>query len=372
MTRHRVRSYGAYDGTAGIYPNLVSRDGLIGRSSIWDEVERIKRDQPLTVSHLHTEGGILNFKIKFTTGSIKEATNFPIGYFATPRSITRVADPDQPSNAYLGTLLIARTNPSRPVVDLPVSIAELRELPDLVRSAGTNLIKKAASGNLKWEFGVKPLISDIKGLLEFQKRFDNRRKLFEKLREKPICRKVKLYESVVADSSFTGTVTTNSSPTTIQCSHRRVRKSTDRKVWGYVYWYPDPTFKKEVWSNDDLARAARRAVLGLTIDFKTAWELIPWSWLVDWYSNVGDWLLANRSLIPVRYRTPRLCYHYISSETFAMSNNNWLGPLGGLTTSVMTEKFRTPTSASLPSAYIPMLTARQIGILGSLAVLRGR
>jgi hypothetical protein len=37
-----------------------------------------------------------------------------------------------------------------------------------------------------------------------------------------------------------------------------------------------------------------KAVLGIGLDpgniSSAAWEAIPWSWLIDWFANVGEYL----------------------------------------------------------------------------------
>lgn len=59
---------------------------------------------------------------------------------------------------------------------------------------------------------------------------------------------------------------------------------TIQKVWfsaRFRYWIPD--IGSIQWK-----RRAKLAYFGLMPSPSMVWELTPWSWLVDWFSNAGD------------------------------------------------------------------------------------
>jgi hypothetical protein len=91
-----------------------------------------------------------------------------------------------PSDNLLLSEALARTNPNRVDTNVPVFFAELRELPRMLKDWGDDVLKlysraflksgaltqvprHVARKTLEWEFGVKPLISDLVGMLNFQK-----------------------------------------------------------------------------------------------------------------------------------------------------------------------------------------------------------
>jgi hypothetical protein len=57
-----------------------------------------------------------------------------------------------------------------------------------------------------------------------------------------------------------------------------------------MYWLP-PSLKGEDNLSSILALADR---FGLTISPELLWELTPWSWAVDWFTNTGD-VISNIS-----------------------------------------------------------------------------
>lgn len=119
----------------------------------------------------------------------------------------------------------------------------------------------------------------------------------------------------------------------------------------------------------DMRALARKAVLGLTFDGSSAWQLIPWTWLTDWCLNIGDWFRANRNIIPAQLESCSVLKHTRSEYISAP----WSTPYGSVTMSlsegraIAEDKERIPASP-IPIAHFPFLSGNQLGILGSLAV----
>lgn len=265
------------------------------------------------------------------------------------------------------------TNPSRPAVDLPIAILELKDLPDLVRDFGRGLLKRFADGNLRYQFAVKPMLSDLKKLLNFVESIDKQQQILDGFGKGAVIRKATIFRGSAQTSPNTISVV-HSSPSELQMSARNVLNTTNVHRWGYVLWTPDvPKFSQITGDKEYARRLARDIALGLTLDASTAWELMPWSWLVDWFSNMGDWIASKRSLIPVYPGTPSICTEWRSQQVWSNTNN-----AAGIKHDTFTfvrnsiTKRREKASAFFPSASLPLLTVRQTGILSSLAVLRSR
>jgi hypothetical protein len=267
--------------------------------------------------------------------------------------------PDQPSDALLAADLLARTNPSRPVVDLPIAIYELKDMPGLLRDEGNKIFRGLAAGHLANQFAIAPLISDLTSLMNFSDEVAKRQRELERLVSGGLRRKRDLWAgsstagplSIIAQSGDNVTVTL------------RVDKATQRKVWGYVVWTPDnPKLMK-----GDMRAIARKAVLGLTVDFSTAWNAIPWSWLVDWCSNVGDILIAKRNIVGASHGPVQLM---TQTTTTAVARQD---PITGFVTpggwKEVSKQRRTVAYVPV-DVQLPILNLRQLSILGSIGVTR--
>lgn len=71
--------------------------------------------------------------------------------------------------------------------------------------------------------------------------------------------------------------------------HYTLSTKIERVTRGYVIYE---------YEADPLGDPLRR--FGITHPLSTLWELMPWSFVVDWFINVGDWLLALESKVGVK------------------------------------------------------------------------
>ncbi len=267
-----------------------------------------------------------------------------------------------PSDAELASELLARTNPSRANVDIPVFIGELWDLPDLVRKAGGSLLRRIAAGNLKYQFGIRPLVSDLLDMLNFVDLTDKRMRELKALQASGIRRTRTLYKNGQYDS---GNRTTQSSPTALRTWHAYTTV-TVVTVRGHVKWFPTGDFPT---TDAKIRSLARKAVLGLTLDGATAWELIPFSWLADWFSNIGSLMQAGRNIVPATPSTPQIMVHTVTESKLRKTYESSKYPLYGDYTETLETKTRRSSPASF-DAHLPLLSLRQLSILGSLAVLK--
>lgn len=220
---------------------------------------------------------------------------------------------------------------------------------------------KLGGANLSYHFGWKPLISDLLTLAMFQTLVDKRVKELKALSKRASTRKRDVFSESITNVrkgyvlSSLGGVTQSADVTT----------TTSVRKWGYARWQittPLPTTEAEMLA------LARRATLGLYVSPATFWELLPWTWLIDWCSNVGDLLNAGRNIVGASPSACMVCRHLRSESDFKML------PTGRpVTTShaknVTETKSRVHAIATL-SASLPFLTYRQASILGSIGVTR--
>jgi hypothetical protein len=324
-------------------------------------------DGPLLIEH-EFEYSNLFLSYQSPDGKLRLKNWFPAA--AQSRAMSSVTIPGIPTIGALNAQIIAKTNPSRPMIRLPVSFLELREIPSLFRDYGANLIKRSSGQHLAREFGWQPLIKDLWVLANLTEAVDNRLELFKKLQDGPMCRKVRLASNAgtnSAGSSFAA----NSSPTWLFANYRIELAVRKQQIWGYAKWAPTSAFKDiRTYDNTELRKRARSAILGLNISPAAAWNAIPWTWLIDWFANFGDILASYESVVPVHWTAAAECRKTSYQEVWRMTGNNWGMPPDHVFTRGSWIKRRTPFSILTPGASLPLLTEGQVKILSSLIAQR--
>lgn len=285
--------------------------------------------------------------------------------------------PGQYSTVQLAQLALASLNPNRPNVDLPVSILELRELPELLRDGGRilfkngNHVKRAAKANLVAQFGIAPIVSDIGTLLDFTELVARREAYLRRLNTaKPvrIKRKITQQHWAYTWANYEGwnTIATDSLTQGKVNLHYAITKE---------YWYSVRARLSVVLSEREIQTHAFRSMMGVdTGSLKQVWELLPWSWLIDWFTNMGDMLAAYRGGLPFEYEG--LCLmaktQYDATVTFPNGLPDGLSasPSSPQGTSIRLQRTPVPVVWAFPQFRLPYLTNGQLSILSSLLTLR--
>lgn len=360
----RTRLQNKYSGTGRKYnlqgvllstvANFSSQDKIVDFVAKGD-------GQNLDIRHLTLKGLVISEVA--TTGNIsgRRWVNWVPDRCRNPDDsmFGHVIVPGQPSDAILAADLLARTNPSRASISLPNFVWELREIPSLLKKEGDDFIKNHHRNNLAYEFGIKPLLSDLKKLVNFSQEVTKRQEELEKLFSSGLHRKRDLWSGSHAAGPL-DIIAQSGDKLTI---HLAVNKITQRKVWGFVKWFPDnPNMPK-----GDLRAWARKLTAGAEIDFSTLWEAMPWSWLIDWCGNLGDILAANRNIIRSHHSAIQLMTQTTTTADVTMNLPPGTYSPGGW--SETTKQRR--TIAYVPVDFqLPMLTQKQLSILGSIGVTR--
>lgn len=298
--------------------------------------------------------------------------NYPVGrisdllYLAGHQIVSGV-----PSDANAATELVSKTNPSRAHVDVPVFAAELRELPDLLLKRSNDIGADIASGRLSAEFGWKPLLGDLQGLLNFKKAFDDRVKELVHLERSGIRRKRKLFSG----SSLSNTLYSGAFEWSRACYiGGSITASTTVEVWGFCRWRPTKMPASLLgFQTNDIHHKAALAIAGvnpLILDASSIWELVPFSWLTDWCSNAGDYLAAHRNIVGATVSDIQIMKH---THTESVANVTDIAEGYTLSTQEHVKyndtKYRRPVSTLSVEAHIPFLSERKVAILAD--VIRG-
>jgi hypothetical protein len=281
----------------------------------------------------------------------------------------------------LNTRALAESNPSRSGdLDLAVSIGELRDLPGMLRDAHGLLTNKlnpkkvhgsVGSAYLAGKFGWAPIIKDIIALLDLQDAIEER---FQEIRNHST--NPKGYRRTVTLGTSTKTEMNEGkfvAGYSIGSLHGKEVVTTIDRKWAQVVYKPTTSVP---FTSAQMRKVARRAVSGTRVDASTAWNLLPWSWMVDWFANVGDVLQASRNDCGY-YADSVLIMHSI--ETTYSLNDVAPGPgqtgaqihfvTGGDGMYRHVERHRYPMTPNyLPTIEVPVLTGSQMSILGALGI----
>lgn len=338
------------------------------------------QDHPLTITERDDRGWpVLNGHIDQGGGSYIEYKNYsPSAHGVNVSHVT--ASPALPSVGTSATLLRARTNPSREYVSLPNFAAEIKDFPQMfkqMKSLGPILrnlrhrnkaaLGAVASQYLGYEFGWKPLISDLSQMLQFQVQVDKRIVELNRLYSSTgLKRRLTLLDQTNTDEQ-TGRVIDSSLGTFITANKFIV---TRRRRWGTIRWRP--TVVPADIGHQALGREARRLVYGmghLGLDATQAWNVLPFSWLADWFGNFGTWLAAHRNDVPAAPTGP--CNIMTLTETYESWFRTDSAKLitGGEGVRILRTKERAQSSGTL-SVTLPLATARQFSILAALNLQR--
>lgn len=279
--------------------------------------------------------------------------------------------------------LLARTNPGRPGVSLPVFIGELRELPgallqdgNILRGKGSgSVFKDSQSRSLSVQYGVLPLVRDVYSLLNLQKSVVKRMNELSKVWTDKGRRYVRPLNGKKGELYSTEVSLVD--PQTIYPKLRDVTVAVKavNKIYGVTTWKGDAPSMTSSMLTGSRAEAqmaknhafARDLLLGISSTYDAAgvlsdaWELMPWSWMIDWFGNFGDFLQANRNR-GVATHGPIWIMQNIQSSRFAKTEY-------GDVLSTYRYKARFAANPSL-HAEMPVFSQRQLSILTGLVATR--
>jgi hypothetical protein len=289
--------------------------------------------------------------------------------------------------------ILAGANISTPAVSIPSFLGELPELPTAFRNFGRKqlandgLAKHAAAVNLGWRWGIAPLWNDFN---TFVAGIDDINARLEKLRR---LRTDEFYSSTVnlSRGSYTGPTTYNNwlyySNGLLVSSDSVTNYSY--KEWGSAQYYVrfntvlPPVLQEHnvdplTWHlpvTDGLWAQQRR--LGLTPyeALAAAWELLPWSWLADWFFGVSAFINASRNELNLGVRNVCLMRKF-RSETVHTINRTYSSPQLGfclppLTTQTLKTRYPLSGQSSVLSTE-PFFSPAKWGIIASLLALASK
>lgn len=295
--------------------------------------------------------------------------------------------------------VLMQANPSRPYVDAGVFIGELKDFPAMGRAIWHNAnriykglgkrgmthrqrldtafrnsareLTNADEHFLANQFGWLPFVNDVFKFASVGEAIEKRVKELKNLQQRGSKSRTITLETLQDNSKSVTTI--HSTWSTLQGNLLRSRST---RVWGTAKYTLEDGSPLKHASNDELFALARKAVMGLHVDGSTAWNLMPWSWLIDWGSNTGDLIASTRNIVGAK-ASGGVCI--MTRQSYATDVRLIRPPgqdkiNGGVMQSLVLSRKREvyPSGFVLPEMGVQLLTARQSAILGSLATIRAK
>jgi len=329
--------------------------------------------QPLFIEKDIYNGGVINLPVSSSSAFrfsryTADWVRFRDSYARTHADLAgfTALSPIKTDVAY-ATDLRFRTNPSRASVDVGVNAADMEHIPPALEEEARRLIplarglKFGSRKFIEYQFMIAPLVADILKAAVAANAVEQRVKELNRLySDRGLRRTIDLDSASGTDKVW---------QTAVQSFGTFIRvdlgKTTIHRVRGHARWVGGFRFSD---LPEDRYRQARSAILGLTIDPALAWNLVPWSWFVDWFGNIGEYLSSLRNTIDATMTVSAIMHHIhtrtrSSGHTYSHSDCH-MTPIDV----VFQSKSRALINAGI-DARLPILTASQLGILGAIKVL---
>jgi hypothetical protein len=213
-----------------------------------------------------------------------------------------------------------RFKPAKPTLDLAQFIGEARDLPRLLYAKLEGL-KTIADVYIAARFGWEPLLRDIIDMCKFVDKFSEQVEFFYQNAGKPVHRKgtvttkqtvdlVQDAHGVQGNPGISSHLDGRAYPSWPGGLHEPYHQQTIRKYkqtiyfnGTFVFWFDGKPPERDTL----IARLA-----GLEVTPRVVWEVLPWSWLIDYFSNLGD-VIANLNTEVADRQVAK--YAYITGKT---------------------------------------------------------
>lgn len=295
--------------------------------------------------------------------------------------------------------ILMQSNPSRPYVDAGVFIGELKDFPSMGRAIWHNanrIYKGLGRRNMTHrerldtafrnsareltnadehfianQFGWLPFVNDVFKFASVGEAIEKRVKELKNLQQRGSKSRTITLETIQDNSKSQVPI-----HTVWAYLNGTLTRSRSLRVWGSGRYTLEDSSPLKHADSRELFALARKAVMGLHVDGSTAWNLMPWSWLMDWGSNTGDLIASTRNIVGAK-ASGGVCV--MTRRSYATEVRLIKPPgqgkiSGGVMQSLVLSRKREvyPSGFVLPEMGVQLLTARQSAILSSLATLRAK
>jgi len=277
----------------------------------------------------------------------------------------------------------SRMKPTQPNFQALNALYELKDLPGMLKQRlSHNGLKDVSNYWLALQFGWKPLLADIRNAVRTQ--INGQKRLQQLMRDngKPVRRSIQMVNTSDVLSESQGNNYSAIQPILVTqyyggSPHYRTKKVVNDRVWAsaqFRYYLP-PGPRDVKWRREMLRR-----IFGIQYPSPSViYNAIPWSWLIDWFTNLGDVLenmdsgVADRLGATYFYTMrERSTVREMFSNVDVFRKSGERVTLSGSARSIMSMKARVAGDPFGFNTNQNTLTGMQLSILGSLGMSRVR
>jgi hypothetical protein len=326
----------------------------------------------------------------------KEFSHYPIDWPTAPfNASSKFPNPTVSEMNQMAWDALAKTNPSAPHVSVPTFLAELKDLPGMLKylrgvpkdlralyksftlvplalkSWGQRVLYSIAQGHLTWRWGIKPMLSDLHKMINFCDAVERKYRQLDQLQQK---RSIHTRVGMGSESLEDAPVNTIIHSDLDVWKATRITRYTSKK-WISVQW--NTTGLSQIpFDGESKLNLARRLAFGITgyEALATLWEVLPWSWFVDWFARIGTVIQANNNTLNLTHSKSCLMRTTTSETTFTLSQAGTWSTISSMPYAHQTRLQRWPIAPTLPFAptTVPLVDPKKWSILASLYVLNPR
>lgn len=225
---------------------------------------------------------------------------YPTAFGQQLASPTEIPDADLKS---AGTTAIARCEPTSPAFEMSTAMGELIS-DGLPSGFGANLFasyadrahiaRSAGSEYLNAQFGWLPLMSDIRSFAYAVKESDRILSSYRKGSDTKIRQRYDFPSATDTTARIAGNYIPSGGCSAFGSGTTSERK-LERTWFSGAFRYHIPSSDTQIGKFREWASMADH-LLGVKVTPETLWNIAPWSWAADWFSNTGD-VLHNVSAL---------------------------------------------------------------------------
>ncbi|DAD51864.1 maturation protein, partial [ssRNA phage Gephyllon.1_23] len=333
---------------------------------------------PLTIKR----SGVVSATTRKHTSALFEGTvqpGFITGYGVGALLGSPVLATGTNMNAF-GASAIANALPTNPNFSLATALGELRSdgIPDLPGASlkeRVSVARGAGHEYLNVEFGWLPLIRDVRAFAHSVKNSHELIAQYVKNSDRKIRRRTG-GPSASSSASMTGSGALSPSAGNFSCTCY-VRETAETKYWfsgAFRYHVP---LGDSTWDRLSRYEQYSNYLLGTRMTPEVLWNIAPWSWAVDWFTNTGD-VIHNISTLGfdglvMQYGYAMRQSTLLSDQRFVTTGSASRIPFGWefQRQEVLEYKQRIAANPYGFGVTDLSLSSRQLGILAALGLTQG-